>query len=43
MPKSYTTIIIVRGYEQPIKSTHDNVSICICLGAAQGAWKLAPM
>ena len=31
------------GYEQPIKPIHDNVSICLCLGAAWGAWKHAPI
>ena len=27
----------------PSKSIHDSVSICLYLGAAQGAWKYAPI
>ena len=43
MPESYTLIIFVRGYEQPINLPMITFSICLCLGAARGAWKHAPI
>ena len=45
MPESYTIIIIIfgKGLGTAHQSTHDNVSICLCLGATRGAWEPAPM
>ena len=36
-------LLFCKGLQTAHQYTHDNVSICLCLGVARGAWKCAPI